>query len=334
MTFDATTAPQLAAAAARGNNGALRQLLTDLIEHVDGLSPAELAFADGVIAGAGAASKALVLDASGNIAMPTGGQFEFSNAAPAAAGSSAADATALTAQVNAVTGADGVKGVALPAAADGLAIYIHNTSATAALLVYPVNGGNDNINGLSEDAAFTMAPGRGAWFTAASATQWHVPDAVSGLAQISIPICGNAKVGATAGWVVTAGTNMCHATLPASQTGSTLVVPISGVNVRDVVTAVSTGGQVESAGGNVTLVMSVRKLTNAAGDNADAEIGTDNVGTLTADTALSAANLGVTLGTAEALAADESLYVLFTGTTAASTDIDLTHLLVTVRRAT
>lgn len=147
--------------------------------------------------------------------------------------------------------------------------------------------------------------------------------------QYSIPICGNAKVGATAGWVITAGTDICHATLPASQTSSTLVVPITGLSIGSTLTAVSAQGQVESAGGNVTLVMSVRKLTNAAADNTDAELGTDNVGTLTADTKITSAELGVT-GLTEVLAADESLYVLFTGTTAASTDIDLTHLIITV----
>lgn len=147
-----------------------------------------------------------------------------------------------------------------------------------------------------------------------------------------IPICGNAKVGATAGWVITGGTNICHATLPASQTNSTLVVPISGLKIGDTLTAVSATGQVESAGGNVTLTMSIRKLTNAAADNTDAQLGTDNVGTLTADTILSSANLAVT-GLTEVLAEGETLYALFTGTTAVSTDIDLTGLITTVTRA-
>lgn len=147
--------------------------------------------------------------------------------------------------------------------------------------------------------------------------------------QYSIPICGNAKVGATAGWVITGGTNICHATLPASQTNSTLVVPITNMGIGDTLTAVSVQGQVESAGGNVTLTMDVRKQTNAAADNTDASLGTDNVGTLTADTKITSAELGVT-GLTEVLAADESLYVLLTGTTAASTDIDLTHIIITV----
>lgn len=150
--------------------------------------------------------------------------------------------------------------------------------------------------------------------------------------QIIVPICGNAKVGATAGWVVTGGTDICHATLPASQTSSTLVVPVTGLHIGDTLTAVSVTGQVESAGNNVTLVMSLRKLTTAAGANTDAELGTDNVGTLTADTLISSANLEVGSQT-EVLAEGETVYALLTGTTAASTDIDLTGLVVTVTRA-
>lgn len=144
---------------------------------------------------------------------------------------------------------------------------------------------------------------------------------------VSVPLQQQCKVGATAGWVVTASTDKQHATLPASQTSSTLVCPLPDLPVGATVTAVSVAGQVESAGGNVTLVMSFRKQTNAAADNTDAEIATDNVGTLTADTKVTSAELGVT-GTSEIIASDESLYVLLTGTTAASTDIDLTHLIV------
>lgn len=151
------------------------------------------------------------------------------------------------------------------------------------------------------------------------------------LKKVVIPICGNAKVGATAGWVVTGGTNICHATLPASQTASTLVVPVTGLEIGDVINEVGAIGQVESAGNNVTLTMSVRKLTTAAAANTDAELATDNVGTLTADTLLSSENLGVT-GLTEELAEGETVYVLFTGTTAASTDIDLTGLVITVNR--
>lgn len=150
--------------------------------------------------------------------------------------------------------------------------------------------------------------------------------------QMVIPICGNAKAGATAGWVVTAGTDICHATLPASQTASTLVVPISGVEIGDTLTAVSATGQVESAGNNGTLIMSVRKLTTAAGANVDAELGTDNIGTVTADTLISSANLEVASLT-EVLAEGETLYALFTSTTGVAVDVDLTGLIATVTRS-
>src|SRR6185369_8011031 len=67
----------------------------------------ELAPLNSVTPGTGAVSKALILDENGKIIMPADGQFEFSNATPAAAGANAAAATVLTAQVNLVTGADG-----------------------------------------------------------------------------------------------------------------------------------------------------------------------------------------------------------------------------------
>lgn len=295
-------------------------------------SAVELNYNDVTAAGTGQASKAAILDASGNFAFPDGGYLKPSAAVVAAAGTTAADATVLADEENVVTGGDGAKGVALPAAATGLRIHIVNTAARE-IKVYPVNGGNDNINALAEDAAFTLGPNRDAWFLATSATQWYVNPNADGSETIIVPIAGNAKVGATAGWVITAGTNIDHATLPASQTDATLVVGIPGLNVGDIVTAFAVCGQVESAGNNVTLVASLRKLTNAAADNTDAEIATDNVGTLTADTILSAANLGGSLGTAEVVAADEKIYLLLTGTTGGSTDIDVSHATVTVTRA-
>jgi hypothetical protein len=150
--------------------------------------------------------------------------------------------------------------------------------------------------------------------------------------QVLTPICGNAKVGATAGWVITAADDISQGTLPQSQTSSTLVVPITGLNIGDTLTGVSVSGQVESAGGNVTLVASIRKTTAVEAGNTDAELGTNNVGTLTADTLISSANLAVT-GLTEVLAEGEAVYVLLTGTTAATTDIALNSIITTVTRA-
>lgn len=150
--------------------------------------------------------------------------------------------------------------------------------------------------------------------------------------QVITPICGNAKVGATAGWIITAADNISQATLPQSSTSSTLVIPVTGLNIGDTITGVSVSGQVESAGANVTLVASIRKTVAVAAGNTDAELGTDNVGTLTADTLISSATLAVT-GLTEVLAEGEAIYVLLTGTTAASTDIALNSIITTVTRA-
>lgn len=186
MTFSASTYKQKAARAGGGDLTALESLLRDLGGHLEGLSTTELNFINGVTAGTGAVSKALVLDASGNVTMPSSGKIALTREALAAAGSTSADAAAITKQITLVTGADNAKGVALPAAATTTGpLLIVNTVANASLLVYPVDGGNDNINGLAEDAAFTLAPGQAAWFTPTSATQWYVPDS-AGVKAIAI----------------------------------------------------------------------------------------------------------------------------------------------------
>lgn len=131
--------------------------------------------------GVGAAGKAVSLDSNGNFIMPAGGQFGFSRAVIAAAGVDATDAAVLTSQVNVITGADGAKGVALPAAATTIGpILVINLDNDSDLKVYPVNGGNDDINGGAEDAAVLLRPGRGAWFIPVTATDWYVdPNALS-----------------------------------------------------------------------------------------------------------------------------------------------------------
>lgn len=153
--------------------------------------------------------------------------------------------------------------------------------------------------------------------------------------QLITPVCGNAKVGATSGWVITAGTDKYSATLPASQTNSTLVIPIQGLEVGDTLTAVAVVGQIESAGNTVTATLDVRKLTAAAADLTDASLATDDLGAgVTADTLLNDTNgnLKVT-GLTEVLAADESVYALLTATTAASTDIDIQAIVATVTKS-
>lgn len=228
------------------------------------------------------------------------------------------------------TGSGGAKLVQIGTDANQVSLDIHPpTTAKGTLRITAADSAGDTVT------TITMA-------SQAAARTYTIPDAgasatfmLSGQSVKRItPVCGNAKVGATAGWVITGGTNVNSATLPAGQTNSTLVIPVSGLEIGDTVTAVAVVGQVESAGNNVTCTMDVRKLTAAAADLTDASLGTDNVGTLVADTLLNDTNgnLKVT-GLTEVMAQDESLYVLLTATTAASTDIDIMSLVATVTRA-
>lgn len=141
-----------------------------------------------------------------------------------------------------------------------------------------------------------------------------------------------AKVGATAGWVVTAGDNKgSMGRLPASQSGSTLVVPVSGLPVGATITGIGINGQIESAGGAVTLDMAMRKQTVAAGDLVDAAVSNATITqvAVTADTAV-ASTVG---GLVAVVSADVGYYLLITGTTAGSTDIDLVGVTITYTTA-
>lgn len=148
---------------------------------LDNLDATELGYLNGAAPGVAAVSKAMVVGATGHIRMPDNGRFRFSTESIAAAGTNQATAASLTSQICAVTASDGTKGVALPAASAVESVLVINTVATADLKVYPVNGGDDAINGLTAGTgSFTLARGSAAWFIAVSATQWYV-QAVSGV---------------------------------------------------------------------------------------------------------------------------------------------------------
>lgn len=140
-----------------------------------------------------------------------------------------------------------------------------------------------------------------------------------------------AKVGATAGWVVGAATNLPYsATMAASQTGGTLVIPLDSLKIGDTITGFRVIAQVESAGGTVTIDAILRAVTNVAAEPTDAAIGTGITQvSVTADTAVSAAKTGLT----EVVTSGKSYYLLITATTAAATDIILQHPEITVTQA-
>jgi hypothetical protein len=141
-------------------------------------------------------------------------------------------------------------------------------------------------------------------------------------------LVGNrAKVGTTAGWTVGAANNIGEmATVAASQTAATLVVPIDLLKVGDTITAFKVVAQIESAGGAVTLDADLRAMTNAAADPTDASIGAITQVSVTADTAVDSDKKLLT----EVVVSTKIYYVLLTATTAAATDIRLLGLTVTV----
>lgn len=152
--------------------GALTAVGSIIIGAAD-LNEADLEKLDSITDGTGAPSKAVVLDSNGDFKMADGDFFNLSADTLALAGTNASNAAALVDQITIVTGADGVKGAVLPAAADLLEYAVINDSPTYAAKVYPVSAGNDVINELASDEAFILAPGRSVTFKAISATQWY-----------------------------------------------------------------------------------------------------------------------------------------------------------------
>lgn len=88
----------------------------------------------------------------------------------AAAGSAQGDAAALVGRVNVVTGADGTKGVILPAAIAGIQVDVYSSVATNGLKIYPASG--DDINDGSADAAITIEGKTLARFVAVDTSTW------------------------------------------------------------------------------------------------------------------------------------------------------------------
>lgn len=142
-------------------------------------------------------------------------------------------------------------------------------------------------------------------------------------------VANRAKAGTTAGWTVAAGNNIgTMATVAASQTSSTLVVPIDGLHIGDTITGFAVYSSINSAGNTVTLDAAIRKLTiGAAASATDAAVGTGITQvSVTAATASSATKTGLT----EVVAAGTTYYILLTCTTGATTTLELDDIEITV----
>lgn len=136
----------------------------------------------------------------------------------------------------------------------------------------------------------------------------------------------DAKLGASSDtWVVRAAANTWLSTVAASKTAATLIIPLTGLKVGDVITGYDLIGQIESGGNTVTLDAALRKHTAAAADVDDAAVtgGSMTQVSVTADTTLNADNTKLTLASPVTVANDQTFYLLLTATTAASTDIAL-----------
>lgn len=139
------------------------------------------------------------------------------------------------------------------------------------------------------------------------------------------------KVGATAGWVVGAADNQNKlATLPASQTSATLVVPVGPLKVGETVTGFAVQGSIQSAGNTGTINADLRKMTAAAAGATDTSVlALAAPLSVTANTVLSSANAGRT-GATEVMAEGEQLYLLITGTTGGSVTMEITSVTLTI----
>ncbi len=129
-------------------------------ELVSGTTITDAAISGGTIAGA---------TISGGPASVT--SLSLNVAKPAAAGSTRADATALTASFSWVTAADATKGVVLPAPTAGRVIAVKNDdTANAVLKVYAP--GSAKINSVAGSTAFSMAAKTACFFVAYDDTDW------------------------------------------------------------------------------------------------------------------------------------------------------------------
>lgn len=138
-----------------------------------------------------------------------------------------------------------------------------------------------------------------------------------------------AKLGSSgAGWVVNAADDVALLTLPASQTAETAVIPLTGLPVGWTITGFKVLGQIESAGGAVTLDADLHRHEVAAGDVTDTTVDSITQIAVAVDTAV---NNGLSQLT-EAIEADRTHFVVLTGTTAALTDIAIMGIAVTIEK--
>ena len=169
-----------------------------------------------------------------------------------------------------------------------------------------------------------MAKNVGNWFENAKTVLDKIQNLNVSGAQVGTIVfsASSGTAGATAGWVNTAG----YATLPASQTDSDFIIPIT-VNIGDTIESFKVMGQIDSAGNSVTFDAALWRNVPAVGGTASSSIGAITQVVVTADTLLASEKV---LATPEVVASNESYYVYIEGTTAGTTDIEVVSIEVTL----
>lgn len=144
---------------------------------------------------------------------------------------------------------------------------------------------------------------------------------------------GLAKVGGTAGFVTAAADNVSLTTCPASQTASKLIMPIPFLKVGDKIISFHLQGRCNSAGGAITVDADLRFQTATAASTVDTSLGTITQLAVTAQTLMSSANTKKILPGPYIVGPLDQVYAVITCTTAASTDIAVEGVCITMVEA-
>ena len=123
----------------------------------------------GSISGATAISGAAI---TGTTSVTASGDLYVASATVAAAGANQGNAAQLAGGFTLVSGADGAKGVKLPAAAAGRIVIVKNNTSGQNLLVYPATNGKNN-GGTATTGSLTMAGLTAAVFIAYDGVDWY-----------------------------------------------------------------------------------------------------------------------------------------------------------------
>jgi hypothetical protein len=121
--------------------------------------------------------------------------------------------------------------------------------------------------------------------------------------------------------------------LPAAQTASTLVIPVTGVRVGDTITGFALEGSLQSVGAAVSITGELRMLTANAAGAVDSSVGVMAAAlSVVANTIVSSLN-AAKVGLAQVVAEGQSFYLLITATTAAVTTAEVQAVQLNVTQA-